>query len=202
MYINCFCFVLLFSIKKGYENRRDRSANKPELTMELKPSNSSVKSDIVDGIQQSKSSLLKSATDTRPKRSNQYARPHANCEATQSIASMSSDEQTNQKYSTKSASESNGTVALIQFRVGDVVWCKLKGFPKWPAKIKEICDQNNNYITIVWFNDYRITKVHRGQLAEFKNVPDAILSKTKKNVRLEKAVKEAMIYYRSTVSTD
>lgn len=81
----------------------------------------------------------------------------------------------------------DGTVAVIPFKVGDVVWCQLRGHPIWPAQVKEIID---NYATIVWFNDYRTSKVHRTQLSLFNYMPTF----TKKNVKQETAIKEALLY--------
>lgn len=91
-------------------------------------------------------------------------------------------------------SASNGTLALIQFKVGDAVWCKLKGHPEWPAKIKDISGKNNQYVTIIWFNDYRSSKVHKGQLKPFKHVP----AFEPKNIKQATAIKEALFYISSS----
>lgn len=91
---------------------------------------------------------------------------------------------------------SDGVVAMVSFKVGDVVWCKLKGHPIWPAKVKDISGKNNQQFTIVWFKDYRISKVHRNQLSSFENVPKNQLSQ--KNYKQQAAFKEAFLYFTAT----
>lgn len=49
-------------------------------------------------------------------------------------------------------------IVKIEFRIGEVVWAKIKGFPAWPAKIKSVV--SSKMILVVWFNDYRVTKVY------------------------------------------
>lgn len=90
---------------------------------------------------------------------------------------------------------SNRTVAKIQFKINDVVWCKLKGHPKWPAKVDEICGKNGQLIKLTWFNDYRMSQVNRGQVSKFNTV-ESIPVEVKKNMKLQKAIKEAIIYHK------
>lgn len=86
--------------------------------------------------------------------------------------------------------EIGNTVSLIQFSMDEVVWAKLKGHPAWPAKIVGF---ENKRFEILWFNDYRRSKVFRSQLFKFNNANVEKFSKAK-NVGVETAIKEAILY--------
>lgn len=103
------------------------------------------------------------------------------------------DQQSNQL----ALSTNRKLVALPRFKEGDVVWCKLKGWSKWPAIVREICGKHNQMVKLYWFNDYRVSTVHQGQLSKFTpSSLEPVLKRTKNNV-LESAMKEATIYLMS-----
>lgn len=58
----------------------------------------------------------------------------------------------------------NNIVAKIEFKINEVIWCKIRGWPAWPCRIRTFV---KNMAIVVWFNDYRITKVYRTQLQKF-----------------------------------
>lgn len=84
------------------------------------------------------------------------------------------------------------TVAINEFKINDVVWCKLKGHPKWPAIVKKIYGKSNQMIQLYWFNDYRMSAVHRAQVSKFTTEPF-----NTENGKLVTAIKEAVLYIRS-----
>lgn len=95
---------------------------------------------------------------------------------------------THEARSRKNAAKSNA-VAVMQFTPNEVVWAKLRGHPHWPAKIVTI---ENNKFEIVWFNDYRKSKVFRSQLYKFHDYLDEYRHVRK--IGFEKALKEAILY--------
>lgn len=88
-------------------------------------------------------------------------------------------------------------VAKIDFKVGDVVWAKIRGCPFWPAKIERIYGVKLQMIEILWFNDYRRSKVYRTQIESF--LPNFRKNSKffKEKVGLETAAKEAVLYMTS-----
>lgn len=82
------------------------------------------------------------------------------------------------------------TIAIIEYRLNEIVWCKLKGHPHWPGKIVG-CEKQK--FEILWFNDYRKSKVFRSQLFKFNDQNFGEFSRNSK-IGLEKAIKEAIIY--------
>lgn len=80
------------------------------------------------------------------------------------------------------------------FRVGQVVWAKLRGFPCWPAKIERIGGEKKQFIEIFWFNDYRRSKVFRSQLFDFHKHFARFAIGFENHIGLETAAKEALIY--------
>lgn len=83
-------------------------------------------------------------------------------------------------------------VANVGAKIGDVVWCQLKGWPKWPARIKSVYGIHGQMMEIVWFNDYRVSKVHKGQTSKFGVEPY-----DEDNLGLKTAIKEAVLYIKS-----
>lgn len=80
------------------------------------------------------------------------------------------------------------------YRVGQVVWAKLRCFPSWPAKIERICGDKKQLIEIYWFNDYRRSKVFRSQIFDFHKHFAEFAVDFDKHIGLEMAAKEALIY--------
>lgn len=89
--------------------------------------------------------------------------------------------------------ETSNAIARIDFAIGEIVWAKIRGFSHWPAKIKSI--PNDRMVVVVWFNDYRITKVYKTQIFKFLMNYDEFAKKFGKVVGLECAAKEALICY-------
>lgn len=82
-------------------------------------------------------------------------------------------------------------VAIMDFQIDEVVWAKLRGFVHWPAKVKAFC---KNMIIVVWFNDYRTTKLYKSQLSKFLPNFDEYSKKFDKTVGLKTAAQEALIF--------
>lgn len=85
------------------------------------------------------------------------------------------------------------TIARVEFRVQEVVWAKIKGSPHWPAKINSF--PSNRTAEVVWFNDYRKTKIFKTQLFKFLVYFDEFAKKFNDTVGLEAAAKEGLMYY-------
>lgn len=58
----------------------------------------------------------------------------------------------------------NMTISTLPFKVGEVTWGKIRGWPHWPAKIVHIFPRQ---FEVVWYNDYRVTKLYRSQVFKF-----------------------------------
>lgn len=82
---------------------------------------------------------------------------------------------------------------VIDFKIEEVVWAKIKGYPHWPAKIKSF--PSNRTAEVVWFNDYRKTKIFRTQLFKFLPHFDTFAKKFDETIGLKKAAQEGLIIY-------
>lgn len=91
------------------------------------------------------------------------------------------------------------TVAKIDFSINEVVWAKIRGYPAWPAKIKSF--PNLKTAIVVWFNDYRTTKIYKTQLFKFLPFFDRNSVNFDKTIGLKKAAQEGLIYYGNMMST-
>lgn len=85
------------------------------------------------------------------------------------------------------------TVCKVQFKVGEIVWARIKGFPAWPAKV--IAFPSNKMALVTWFNDYRKTKLYRTQMFKFLLHFDEFAKRFGDSVGLETAAREALISY-------
>lgn len=100
-----------------------------------------------------------------------------------------------QKPIPKSNYDSNEkTISTIPFKVGEVVWCKIRGSPYWPAKILKF--ENRKY-EVYWFNDYRRSKVFFSQLYKFEKYFTEFAKKFDSSSALETAAKEALMFLTS-----
>lgn len=89
----------------------------------------------------------------------------------------------------------SNVISKIVFRENEVVWCKIKGFVHWPARIERIEIVGGKQCFIVfWFNDYRTSKVFGGQLFKFLPNFQKYSANFKGKIGLETAAKEAVIY--------
>lgn len=79
------------------------------------------------------------------------------------------------------------------FSIGAIVWCKLKGYRHWPAKVLGF-DQNK--IIVRWFNDNRRqSTVFASQIQQFSRHCFAYSQNV--SISLATAIKEALIEYRN-----
>lgn len=88
----------------------------------------------------------------------------------------------------------NNIVAKIEFRLNEVIWCKIRGWPTWPCRIRAFV---KNMAIVVWFNDYRTTKVYRTQLQKFLINFDKHAKNFDSNIALKTAAREALMDYYS-----
>lgn len=88
-------------------------------------------------------------------------------------------------------------IARIEFKINEVIWAKLRGFKPWPAKICSF--PSNKMVEVIWFNDYRRTKLYKTQLFKFLQYFDEFAKNFSTTVGLETAAKEALIYYGQNV---
>lgn len=90
--------------------------------------------------------------------------------------------------------ETNKIIVNKNFIIGDIVWCKIKGFRPWPAKVAGF-DKNN--IFVHWFNDNRYSTVSLKQLYSFSEY--CLNFSQNVSGALEKAIKEALIVMRKNL---
>lgn len=97
----------------------------------------------------------------------------------------------------ESANKKNeqGSMAVAEkdFIVGDIVWAKIKGHSHWPAKLT--AQTSRLMVEVLWFNEYRRTKVYRSQLFEFIKNCEKFSGKFDSVIGLRTAVKEAMVCF-------
>lgn len=93
--------------------------------------------------------------------------------------------------------EKSNQIATVEFKEGDVMWAKIRGFPNWPARIESIYGEKKQLYRIYCFNDYRVSKVFKSQITKFgKNFEEnSRLFDT--HIGLETAAREALIYLES-----
>lgn len=87
------------------------------------------------------------------------------------------------------------TVSIIPFKVDEVIWGKIRGWPHWPCKILSIDTVQQRY-NVFWFNDYRTTNLYKSQVFKFYPNFDIFAEKFSSTVGLKDAAKEAMLYIR------
>lgn len=60
-------------------------------------------------------------------------------------------------------------IVIPDFVQNEIVWAKIKGSSHWPARISRILTSSNGRIMyeVVWFNDYRRSKIGRLQIHKF-----------------------------------
>lgn len=88
-------------------------------------------------------------------------------------------------------------VAKPDYAIGEVVWAKIKGFPNWPAKVVQVYGSMNQMVEVFWFNDYRKTRMHKGQICKFHSNFEVFSPQFDKHIGLQTAIKEALIYLSS-----
>lgn len=88
-------------------------------------------------------------------------------------------------------------VSAVSYRIGEVVWAKIRGSPHCPARINWL---NGRYTEVTWFNDYRRTKVFRTQLFKFLQHFDQFAGRFNDTVGLKAAAQEGLIYFGNTMN--
>lgn len=106
----------------------------------------------------------------------------------------------NQENNETKESTVDNQIALLDFKIGDVVWSKLSGHPIWPSKIERIYGIKHQMLEIVWFNDYRRSKIYKTQAQKFLPNFQKHAHLFDKHIGLETAAKEAMIYIGSKMN--
>lgn len=82
------------------------------------------------------------------------------------------------------------TIATPGFAIGEIVWGRIKGWPHWPGKVKRI---ESNRFEIIWFNDYRTSKLSKNQIFKFHSNFTEFTQGAHLKVGLSTAVKEALL---------
>lgn len=92
------------------------------------------------------------------------------------------------------------------YKIGDIVFAKLKGFRHWPAKVIEIIENKENNVPVyktTCFGDLKKAKIHEANLlpyAENTNAYGTPLPDNAKNKIFNKALKEAETAYKASKS--
>lgn len=91
-----------------------------------------------------------------------------------------------------SLADANKVISENNFEIGSIVWCKLKGFRHYPAKIVSFFQKK--YL-VRWYNDYRLSSVFTSQLQPFSKY--CLVYSENVSISLATAIKEALIEYRN-----
>lgn len=88
-----------------------------------------------------------------------------------------------------------------EFQLNDIIWAKIRGHVHWPAKIKNIILSQSSLVMfeIVWYNDYRRSKIHRTQATKFLENFEKFATKFDEVIGLRTAAFEAMYEYRKKI---
>lgn len=93
--------------------------------------------------------------------------------------------------------ECDGPMAMLcqtpNFKLNEIIWAKIRGHPAWPAKIVDF--PSPKMALVVWYNDYRKTKVYRTQLFKFLINFDKFAGDFDKSIGLKTAAREALYCY-------
>lgn len=88
----------------------------------------------------------------------------------------------------------------MEFVPGDIVWAKIKGYPHWPAKVERVYGVKNQMVEVFWFNNYKRTRMNKGQLLNFLTNFDRFRPDFVNHIGLEPAAKEAILYLGSQMN--
>lgn len=94
------------------------------------------------------------------------------------------------------------TIAVPEYTLRQIVWGRIKGSVPWPAKIDRIITTAKGKLTyeLLWYNDYRRTKVQRLQVFKFLENFDEFAKNFDSTVGLKTAAFEAMYEYRQRIN--
>lgn len=86
----------------------------------------------------------------------------------------------------------------LEFKVGEVIWGKIRGSVHWPAIITGIIHGKRcQRFELLWFNNYLKTIVFRSQLFKFESNINEFSKMFPTTIGLETAAKEALIFLAS-----
>lgn len=103
---------------------------------------------------------------------------------------------TSKKTKPKKIKIPHNAIALLDYSIGEIVWCKLKGWPHWPCKILDIEYKRSVIYLVYWFKDnHRTSKVFKSQLFKFKENFKTLSENGSENAQLEAAIKEGIIKF-------
>lgn len=77
------------------------------------------------------------------------------------------------------------------FRIGDVVWAKLVGWPWWPAQLQAFCADSAGQAKVKWFNWDQISFVHCDKLHHFVAAFNSKVDKRRKAGGYKLAIEQA-----------
>lgn len=101
--------------------------------------------------------------------------------------------------SDKQIGKETPTLALMmpEFEVNEIIWAKIKGHCHWPAKIERINITTKGLTTyeVIWYNDYRRSKIHKSQAFKFMKNFEEFAKKFDDVIGLKTAAFEAMYTY-------
>lgn len=94
------------------------------------------------------------------------------------------------------------TIAVPEYTLRQIVWGRIKGSVPWPANIDRIITTAKRKLTyeLLWYNDYRRTKVQRHQVFKFLENVDEFAKNFDSTVGLKTAAFEAMYEYRQRIN--
>lgn len=98
----------------------------------------------------------------------------------------------------KKDDEKRSQVAVLDFKVGEVIWAKIRGYPGWPARIEQISGEKRLTYRVYWFNDYRTSTVFKSQIFKFHPNFEQYAKEFQSHIGLETAAREALIYLART----
>lgn len=90
--------------------------------------------------------------------------------------------------------ESKANVVAELYNINEVVWAKIKGSVPWPARITSISTTGLKRYEVVWFNDYRKSRLFRSQIFKFYKHFSEYSKHFSKSIGVETAAKEALLY--------
>lgn len=156
---------------------------------------------ISERVTRSKTKILKSNISninenetSKAKAAEKVSEPDQNLKNKKDLAS-NDDPKLNIAKEPKNIDEKLKIIAVqIKYKVGEVVWAKIRGFPGWPARIEDIFGGKRQMFRIFWFNDYRYSNVYINQIFKFHSYFEQFSKPFNSHIGLETAAREALMY--------
>lgn len=94
-------------------------------------------------------------------------------------------------------------ISIPDFVLNEIVWAKIRGSAPWPARIDRISLTKNGIqvFEIVWYNDYRRSKIYKTQLNKFLENFEKFAPRFDDVIGLRTAAFEAMYEYRGRMDS-